>query len=289
MKELLTLTGGYRRVMDYLLNLQAENLTLGNALFASLGFDMVLQGCTVHDNGNGTVNIAAGIIYIGSEALRFDGANNVASNGSKTFVKGAYTTSNSETFGDGSIKNVYREAKAVIADATGGNVTQIKIKTTLYNLAQYIQDRVQGYEVKGAIKEVYDLDGTFLTNFDASGLGVTPRWVGWARDNGSNGTPGSVGMTTIAAGTYTDPSNGEQTVYIEGEPVGEPKHLLTVNETAKPAGLPQGLEGPHKKPGDGGGMDIFYVTGGLGDGFDADQRHNNMQPSMPVYRVVKIS
>ncbi|MEB0302402.1 hypothetical protein [Mucilaginibacter sp. 5C4] len=288
MKELLRLAGGYKRVMDYVLNLQSENLTLGNSLFSALGVDLVLSGCAITNNNNGTINIADGLIYISGDAVRFDGANNIASNGSKTFVKGGYVTSDQKEFGDGSQKNVYREAKAAIVNSTDGNQRQIKITTTLYDLKQYIRDVVANSDVKGAYKEIYDFDGTFRPNFDESGLGVTPRWYGWAIDNGENGTPGTSGMALIAAGTYTDPVSGEETVYEMGQNVGERLHKLSQSESATPTGTVPGLVGPRGKPGDGGGGPVYYVSGPLKAGADAQVGHNNMQPSKAVYRVIKI-
>jgi hypothetical protein len=288
MKLLATLTGGYRRVMDRLLTLQSETVTFIDAQLNSLGYDMVLSGCPVTNNNNGTVNIGPGIVYIGGASMRFAGANNIAADGSQAFAPAAPVTSYPQTFGDNSTKNIYSEVMAVIVAQTPANTTQLKVKTTLYNLQAYIQDQVYQAEPKGAIKELYDLDGTFLsTNFDGTGLGITPRWVNWAVDNKNNGTPGSVGMALIAAGTYVD-TNGQQTIYTEGVPVGERLHKLTADEAAIPAGLPPGLDGPHAKPGDGGGQQVYYVNGPLQNGSPAVNGHNNMQPSMPVIRLVKI-
>lgn len=275
-------------MMDYVLNLQGENLLLGNSLFTALGVDLVLSGCAITNNNNGTINIGSGLVYISGEAVRFDGISNVISDGSKAFAKGAYTTSDQKEFADGSLKNVYREAKAIVINSTPANKSQIKITTTPYNLKQYIRDVVANSEVKGTYKEIYDFDGTFRANFDESGLGVTPRWYGWALDNGNNGTPGSTGMAIIAAGTYTDPISGEETVYSNGDDIGERTHKSTQSESAKPAGLLPGLIGPRGKPNDGNGGTIYYVSGPLMAGSDALSAHNNMQPSKVAYRVIKI-
>jgi len=289
MKLLLRLTGGYRRVMDRVLDLQTEAQTFIDAQLNSTGYDMVLSGCAVVDNGNSTVNIAPGIVYVGGQSMRFDGANNIPSDGSKAFVAAAPALSNLQTFGDGSTKNINSEVKAVIADEDRANRKQIKVKITLYNLSSYVQDQVYQAEPKGAIKELYDLDGNFLiTNCDASGLGVTPRWINWALDNGNNGTPGSAGMALIGAGDYFDPDN-HKTTYTEGVPVGERIHAVSANESGVPPGVPPGLDGPHQKPADGGGAQIYYVTGPLGGGSPATSKLSLMQPSMPVIRMVKIA
>lgn len=287
MKELLTLQGGYPREMDYLLNLQAELYTMSNGLFSGLGVDMVLSGCAVHDNGNGTVNIAAGLVYISGEVLRYDGENNIIADGSKAFAKGAYTATDSKLFADGFNKNVYREAKAITADAAG-TIAEVKIKTSLYTLKQYIQDCVNASEPVGSIKHIYDLDGTFLTNFDGSGLGVTPRWLKWALDNGNNGTPGSPGMSLVAAGTYTDPVSGEETVYSSGVKGGARTHKITAAEAPTPAGTVNELDGPHRKPADGGGDLLFYVKSMKGTAAAASAISLE-GPFIGAYRLVKIA
>lgn len=294
MRFLNVLSGGYKRVMDRLLDLQNESFTLGNAPFANLGVDLVLSGCAVHDNGNGTVNITSGLIYISGNTLRYDGDSNVPAGGTKAFIAGSVVTSKPMIFGDGSTKNIYSEQKAIIADQDPGNNTQIKIKTKLYDVRQYIQDQIYNSEEKGTIKELYDLSGidpgepgSFLANFDNTGLGVTPRWLGWALDNGNNGTRGSAGMALIAAGTYTDPISGEETVYTEGDEVGARTSKITAAESPTPAGLVTGTFGPVGKPGDGGGPSVKYVTT-LSAAAAATAARSNMQPSMPAYRVVKI-
>lgn len=290
MKLLSTLTGGYRRVMDKLLSLQTETQTFVNAQFASIGFDLVLQGCAVTDNGNGTVNIAAGIVLIGGNAIRFAGANNIASDGSQAFVAGAAVSSFPEVFGDGSTKNIYSEVFATIAAQDPTNTYQIKVKTTLYNLQQYVKDQINAAEVKGTVKTIYDLDGTFLENFNTDGLGVTPAWINWALDNGNYGTPGSAGMVIIGVGTYTDPVSGLQTNYPYPSTGGEMNHTLSVAEMPAHS---------HQQ-----GADVYYTVGSGGSHAAGDSgngargntlstggggAHNNMQPYRTAYRVVKIA
>ncbi len=283
----MTLTGGYQRIMDYLLTNQAETLTMGNSILGSLGMDMVLSGCAVVNNNNGTVNIAPGLVYINNEILRFAGANNVLSDGSQTLTKGNYVTSFPVAFATGGSENVYKEAMAVVAAGENANVTQIKIKPVLFTLAQYIITSVQNYEQKGTIKPIYDISGTFLNNFDASGLGVTAAWIGWHICNGNAGTPNMAGCTLIGEGTFVDPVTGLQTGYNVGDAGGEQTHLLTPAETATPAGLPDLLDGPHNKPQDGGGSPEYYIRTQKAAA-NAQIPHNNMPPYQVVYWVIKI-
>ena len=289
MKLLLSLTGGYKRVMDRLLGLQAETQTFINAQYSALGYDIVLSVCAVTDNGNGTVNIASGIIYLGGDTLRYDGGVNIAADGSQAFVRGGAVTSYPSIFGDGSTKNIYTETKAVVAAQDPTNQFQIKIGLSLYNLQQYIKDQINASEVKGTIKEIYDLDGTFLLNFDTDGLGVTPAWTGWALDNGNFDTPGSAGKVIVGAGVYTDPVSGLQTTFVNRATDGEISHVLTIpempshshpqradiyNNAAAGTTPPAGQDGS-------GTRGATLPTGG-------DQPHNNMQPYNVAYRVVKI-
>lgn len=294
MKILNTLSGGYRRVMNILLSVQNEMITMGNAPFASLQFDLVLSGCAVHDNGNGTVDIAPGLMYVAGNTLRFDGAANIANDGSMAIVTGAVVASVLRPFADGSNKNLYSEQKAVVDVQDAGNPFQMKITTSLYNLQQYIKDQINASERKGTIKELYDLSGitpgqpgSFLANFDSTGLGVTPAWMGWARDNGNNGTPGSVGSTLINDGEFTDPLDGAVTNYVAGQQYGALKQKLTLDKQATPAGLIITLDGPHGKPADGGGAAEYYVRT-VSAAAVAANAITQLGPTTAVYRVVKI-
>ncbi len=62
MKKLRALVGGYRLSQTYLLDIQNELLALGNGILGSISFDVVLSGCAVSYNGDGTINIAAGLV-----------------------------------------------------------------------------------------------------------------------------------------------------------------------------------------------------------------------------------
>ena len=289
MRILNVLTGGYWRVMDRLLDLQNEAFTLGNAPLAGLGYDLVLQGCAVTDNGNGTINIAPGLILINGVTLRFDGANNVAADGSQTFITGPVVASNPKPFADGSTKNIYSEQKAIITAQDPSNTTQIKIGITLYDLNEYMIDLIYQSETKGTIKEIYDLDGTFKsTNFDRTGLGVTRRWIGWAIDNANNGTPGSAGQVLVASGTYTDPESGAETIYVDGDNYG------TIGVTLTAAEIPK-LESEETFIKDGGGHLSSFASGNdaqdlrpLNINEGGGGPHENRQPSKGITRLVKI-
>lgn len=294
MKKLLSLTGGYPRMQDYVLNLQTEMLAMGNSLFGTVSFDLVLSGCTVTANGDGTVNIAAGIVYIDGQVLRFDGAANIAPDGSKSIVTGSAVTSMPLTFAppDSPVKNVYSEVKGIIGDTAIDNNRQLVVGTSLLTFEAYIDLRIAGAAQKGVTREFSFTDPTdiaaFKAKFDDSGLGVTPDMLDWALMNGNNETADAQGRVFIGAGSIFDPVTEIEHDFESGDSDGEITHLLTKDESGKPAGLPPGLDGPRQKPGDGGGENIYYVNGLLGSGGNAAQSHNNMQPYLVVFKIRKI-
>lgn len=291
MKKLRTLQGGYPRQMDYLLTLQTELITMADSLFAKLGVDMVLKGCEITNNGNGTVNIAAGIVYASGEVLRFDGDNNVTADNTKTFVKDAPTNTDPKVFADGNPKDVYSEVKLIIGNKTSATEIPIGI-VDLYSLKNYIQDVVASYGQKGEFKDIYDTDGTFPDNFDASGLGITARWNGWAMVNGNNGTPNGGGRTRITVGKFTDPVTGVETNFANGDLVGEVVHKLIVNELpphAHTMGAQVTIDAAVTVGSSGSGNRVTpnYTNRNTAD-TGGGAAHNNMQPSLAVYTVMKI-
>lgn len=292
MKELRELQGGYPRAADYLLNLQTELLTATNGLFKALDIDLVLAGCSITDHGNGTVSISAGLIYVSGEILRFDGAANIIADGTKTFVKGNYVTSDSHQFADLQNKDLYKEAKAIIGDYSSSN--QIKIKAALTNLKSYIADLVAGAAFKGEKRVIVDFDGTFLNNFDASGLGIVSPYIGWALGNGNNDTPDYRGRGGIGAGRYTSPIDGQQIDYAAGNKTtgytygGVDRHKLLIAEMPKHRftyNAPQSAANV-----DAGSANRFGHTPAPANTNElgGDQPHNNMQPYVVEHVIIKL-
>lgn len=281
MKQLRELQGGYPRRMNYLVNLQNEFLAVANSMFGKLNQDIVLSGCNVVNNGNGTVNISSGIVFVSGEVIRFDGAANIVSDSSKAFIKGAPATSESKIFADGNPKDVYTEVKAIIGNNT--SITQIKVSTELYTLATYIRDVAAGYAVKGEIRDIYDFDGTFLDNFDSSGMGITARYNDWHLINGNAGTPDAQGRSRITAGRMV--SDGVEYTYDNGNFGGSVKHQLTVQEMPNHSHQYEGSNGPG---GGGDGSRKNVPTGKFSGSSGGDQPHNNMHPYLAVYSIIKL-
>lgn len=308
MKELLELTGGYKRHMTYLLKLQSEVMGVQNSLFKNLGHDLVLSGCAVTDNLNGTVNLSAGYVYVDGEIMRFAGANNVAyGSGAKALIKGASINTDPRNFADESAKNTYKETFAIVGD-TSNSAVQIVVKNTaLYSFKDFISEVIASYGQKGETKWVIDLDGEFLGNFDNTGLGITPKWSGWALMNDNNGAPTMAGRTPIGVGSFVD-AYGLQHNYTDNQTGGQPRHKLTLNESAKHDHYMASNTGTNSPIiNSAGGLYIAGrgLAGNNGDytlsrtptvpntgkvsSAGEDQPHNNMQPFRAGYWVIKIA
>ncbi|MGJ1363454.1 phage baseplate protein [Sphingobacterium spiritivorum] len=292
MKKLQRLTGGYKRNMDYILTLQEELSGVQNSLFKSLAHDIVLSGCEVTDHQNGTVSIAPGVVYVSGEIARFLGAANISNNGKAIVLNPVPVQSDPDEFFDGTVKNTYKEVFAIVGDLSN-LATQIVINNReLYSIKQYMHDVVQSYGQKGEIKDVYDFDGTFFQNLDSSGLGITPKWLGWALMNGNNGTPNASGRVRLTAGRIVD--QGIEYIYNNGMMAGNVKHLLTSSEMPEHShSYTDEYPGDdYQKWGDNADTRRFAKnqsktksTQSAGGG----QPHNNMQPYITVYTMIKIS
>lgn len=296
MKELLSLTGGYKRHIDYLLTLQSEVLGVQNALFKNLGHDLVLSGCEVTNNGNGTVNIASGVVYVGGEICRFASVANIPSDGTKALVKGAPVTTDPKEFQDGSTKNIYKETFAIIGNTTN-QATQVVVRTALYGVKDYISDIVQSYGQKGETKWVIDLDGQFLTNFDAAGAGINPKWLGWHLMNGNGGAPNMSGRGPIGVGSFMD-AYGLQHTYTNNQEGGQPRHKLTIAEIPSHDHdfvFDQSGDGDKNLPGANQAYmaGIYKNSGGSKskktNKTGGDQAHNIMSPYKAGYWVIKMT
>jgi hypothetical protein len=293
MKELQRIGGGYPRDMNYILDLQDELFAAQNGLFGSIPKDVVLSGCAVTDNLNGTVTIGPGLVYVNLKVLRFYGAANIPSDGTKAFVESAPATSVPVTFENNTVKNLYKEVKAVIGDF--GSSTQIAIKVKLYSFKLYIDEVIASYGQKGETKWVVDLDGTFLTNFDVTGLGVTPRWTNWALMNDNNGAPSMAGRSPKGVGRFID-AYGLEHIYTNNQAGGQPRHKSTIPE------MPVHNHPPGFTPGKGDGLavsgGVAVDRSGTGGGFPnkewtadtgGDQPHNNESGFRGGYWVIKIA
>ncbi|WP_293913074.1 MULTISPECIES: hypothetical protein [unclassified Sphingobacterium] len=292
MKELIKQTGGYKRHMDYLLTLQSEVMGVQNAMFKNLGHDLVLSGCEITDHQNGTVSIAPGVVYVSGQIVKFIGAANITSDGSKCLVLSNPVQTDPDDFFDGTTKNTYKEVFAQVGDTSDLTRQIIILPRELYGVKQYIQDIVLSYGQKGETKWVIDLDGTFLDNFDSSGLGSSARWMGWALMNGNNGTPPMAGRSAIGVGRVT--IQGQEFIYNHNEADGNPIHQLTVAElpSHNHSYTDEFPADDYQTWGDNANSRRFAknqtktkTTQSAGN----NQPHNNMPPYRAGYWVIKIA
>ncbi|MGJ1198825.1 phage baseplate protein [Sphingobacterium spiritivorum] len=292
MKELIKQTGGYKRHMDYLLTLQSEVMGVQNAMLKNLGHDLVLSGCEITDHQNGTVSIAPGVVYVSGQIVRFAAAANIASDGSKCMVLSNPVQTDPDDFFDGTTKNTYKEVFAQIGDTSNQAQQIVIVNQNLYGIRQYVQDIVLSYGQKGEIKDVYDYDSTFMANFDSSGLGITPKWIGWAIMNGNNGTPNASGRVRLSVGSIV--SDGVQYNFENGTMGGTVMHKLTQNQMPKHR---HGNNHQTEKIGSGNGWWALNRYDGTtnpnvikySDYQGGDEPHNNMQPYIAIYSVIKIT
>lgn len=145
------------------------------------------------------------------------------------------------------------------------------------------------YQV-GEVKYVYDINGSFAQNFDATGIGISSTvWAGWALCNGLNSkVPNLAGQVLIGQGIYTDSKTSQQITYASKQAGGEPTHTLTVDE------MPSHTHNYNVRVFGGGTYskttDDANSTSDLGQTTSAtggDQPHNNMPPYTAVYIVMK--
>lgn len=160
---------------------------------------------------------------------------------------------------------------------------------------EYLEDFVNSHSPRGEIKDIYDFDGTFLDNFDSSGLGITARWSGWALMNGQNGTPNAQGRVRLTVGDIMD--GGSSFSYRNGDIGGETKHKLTLSEMPRhqhstvhdteKIGSGNGWWGLNRYDDPNNANDnpnVIKYTDYQG----GDAHHENRQPYISVYTVIKI-
>jgi hypothetical protein len=119
---------------------------------------------------------------------------------------------------------------------TAGTVAAGNDSRLVYTLAQFNTLFAQkSPSAKGEIKKIYDIDGTFLSNFDGTGLGIVAPWINWARFNGNNGLPNAAGTMFVGDGSgfvsKVPGGNNSYQIHSTDLPV-----LATTNEFASAGG-----------------------------------------------------
>ncbi len=116
----------------------------------------------------------------------------------------------------------------------------------------------------GTIVTVHDFDGTFLANFDGTGLGIVYPWYNaltgerWGRCNGvatagGNTAPNLAGTTSIGEGT-----DAGSNTFTEGNPYGSNTKTLAATD------LPVLTTDPEFEGGSVSGTATMYLSGSIG-------------------------
>jgi hypothetical protein len=191
MKTLEFDLGGRPLANDDLVTLQAETTASVAALYSGKGA-FIVAGCQVSGSGP-AYNVAAGIIFIDGQLLRFYGAGGVTL--PAQLQRGGYDLLDQRTYQVGGTKTCIRERVAVLAaadstyrggefipfDSWGGKRWEHVLRDTMRNLAE--------------VQQVANLN---TTHYDATGLGLpgTEAW-GWGLCNGEGGRADLRGMSVV--------------------------------------------------------------------------------------------
>lgn len=234
MKQLKSLTGGYPRTQTFLLDIQNELTMASNGILGSISSDVVLQGCTVTVNGDGTINFTAGLLYISGQIVRVDAMNAVVSDGTKAFAIGAAVDSEPLAFNTlpVQVKNVYTEAKAQVINANGGPARQLIIQSTLLTFEGYIDGRISSAAQKGSIREfVFDTqldEDAFLAKFNpVNSLGITPDMHNWQIMD-VNSPINAAGKVFVGVGSVYDSNTSLTVTYANGQQGGSITNKLSL-------------------------------------------------------------
>lgn len=238
MKQVFAELGGRPFANDDLVTLQAELTAAVQAQFLGKG-PFILSGCQVSGSGP-AYNVAAGIVCLDGQLLRFSGAGAVTL--PMQFQADAAVFSDPRPYQTGGTKNCMREVPAVLVasdptyttgeflslDTWGGKRWEDVVRASVRSLSE-VQQLVN--------LATADYEGGFTLT---TGLGKpgTEAW-GWALCNGNNGTADLRGMFILGY----NPSRGNDgrgnniTVNSLGDGGGkEAVTLSTANLPPVPAG-----------------------------------------------------
>lgn len=196
MKQVVVNTGGRPFNYDDLLVLQQEMTDAVQAQFLGKG-PFILSGCQVSGTGP-TYNVAAGIVCLDGQLLRFVGAGAVTL--PAQFQAGAAMFSDPRPYQTGGTKNCMREVPAVL------------VATDPYTAGQFLPLDTWGGKrwddvVRASVRSLTEVQqlanlstADYQSGFTATdGLGLpgTEAW-GWALCNGRNGTADLRGLFVLA-------------------------------------------------------------------------------------------
>ena len=207
---------GRELVNDDLEILQRETLAAALAVYQGAS-DFVVSGCRLTQAGNaGRVNVAGGLVYLGGELLRCNGASAVEL--PAALIAGPVTTVQDRAYEDGSTRPGITQqlVQVVPLAAVPAGAAYVRVYETGCLSWFHVRQMLER-----PIGEVQFLASVPAGQYDATGLGKpgTAAW-GWALVNGANGTANAAGrFPLIIGGSYALGARG-----------GEATHALTQAE-----------------------------------------------------------
>lgn len=218
MKQAFAEPGGRPFANDDFLTIQAEITAAVQAQFLGKG-PFVLSGCQVTGAGP-NYNVAAGIVCLDGQLLRFAGAGAVPL--PAQFQAGAAVLSDPRPYQTGGTKNCMREVPALLvaSDPTYAGGEFLPLDAWGSKRWDDVQ-RAQQWE-EGDVKPSANL---VAADYDSTGLGKpgTPAW-GWGLCNGQGGRADLRGMFIV--GHNPDRAGFSNTSI--GDTGGEEEHTLTI-------------------------------------------------------------
>lgn len=215
MKKTIYAEGGRPFYDDDIQTIQDEAQAAALAIYAGLGRDCIVVGCTVAATGS-TYTVAPGLVYIGGELLRFFGASGAAL--PAVLVAGAVSVLDERAYETGESKTCIQEQFAVLQAGTAGVLVYPAGGLTLQHLLRATQWEIGDLKYGNLVAADYDLN---------TGIGVAggPAW-GWALANGQGKAPDLGGRFVVGL-------NPDSTDYATvGAIGGEAAHTLTIAESA---------------------------------------------------------
>jgi hypothetical protein len=221
MKQLLFDLGGRPFVNDDLQALQRELTDAITAPYTSKGA-FIVHGCQVSGPSNGAYVVAAGILFLNGELMRFPGQSSVTL--PAQLQAGTPLTSDYRQYQVGGSKDCMRETQAVLVAFDPSYTGQrIEILSTYGGKTwQHVQQALQ--RTVSAVEWLANFGSTEQAYY-VNGLGQhgSPAW-GWALCDGRNGTADLRGR--FVAGL--DPAQADYDVV--GDTGGEEFHRLSIPE-----------------------------------------------------------
>ena len=228
MKQVQVDTGGRPFNNDDLLTLQQELTDATQAQFLGKG-PFVLAGCQVSGTG-AAVNVAAGIVCLDGQLLRFAGAGAVTL--PMQFQAGAAVGSDPRPYQTGGTKSCMREVPAVLVAADPAYTLGEFLPLATWGAKRW-NDVVRASVRTPSETQTLGTRGYDPSHYDATGLGLPgiEAW-GWALANGQNDTDDLQARTTAGMSSFASE-------YFAGVAGGATSVALTLaNLPANPAGTP---------------------------------------------------